>query len=344
MPLPRLLQIFQIFPSPPSLGNLLQVRSCRCYFLIEISSAHAIAKRPTDYLSSRRVDPSETERKGEKDPRSSAVRSTRRDHPLGNATRVLNPPASRLFSSGPVRLSGEEAKKPGYLIICCPPCRCRSAGPAEKSMSTSLQSFANSHSPFSSRSQSKRMSQSQTPGLDTLAEGSQYALEQLQLARQAGATSHPPTDPDGKSPTDPELSRAPAEPFHNERNGPQMGRRSSSQQRDMLTEARSAIRKSSSATPVRRRISRACDQCNQLRTKCDGQHPCAHCLGKFPSNFTVHCAPLDFFRVWTRLRVCSRAQETRKGLQKGPCRRCSRGPAQRRWRPQQWHICPRKFT
>lgn len=29
--------------------------------------------------------------------------------------------------------------------------------------------------------------------------------------------------------------------------------------------------------PVRRRISRACDQCNQLRTKCDGQQPCSHC-------------------------------------------------------------------
>ena len=28
---------------------------------------------------------------------------------------------------------------------------------------------------------------------------------------------------------------------------------------------------------VRRRISRACDQCNQLRTKCDGRNPCAHC-------------------------------------------------------------------
>ena len=28
---------------------------------------------------------------------------------------------------------------------------------------------------------------------------------------------------------------------------------------------------------VRRRISRACDQCNQLRTKCDGRHPCRHC-------------------------------------------------------------------
>lgn len=41
-------------------------------------------------------------------------------------------------------------------------------------------------------------------------------------------------------------------------------------------------RKSSSDTsrPVRKRITRACDQCNQLRTKCDGQQPCAHCQGK----------------------------------------------------------------
>ncbi|KAI9862206.1 MAG: hypothetical protein M1824_001587 [Vezdaea acicularis] len=32
------------------------------------------------------------------------------------------------------------------------------------------------------------------------------------------------------------------------------------------------------SAPVRRRISRACDQCNQLRTRCDGQSPCAHCV------------------------------------------------------------------
>lgn len=158
-------------------------------------------------------------------------------------------------------------------------------------MSTaSLQSFANSYSPFSSRPQPKRMSQSQTPGLDTLAEGSQYALEQLQLARQAGATSHPPTDPVGKSLTDPDLSRSQAQQSYNEQNGSQIGGRSSSQQRDMLAEARSTIRKSSSTTPVRRRISRACDQCNQLRTKCDGQHPCAHCIGSFSLKSGVHCA------------------------------------------------------
>lgn len=159
-------------------------------------------------------------------------------------------------------------------------------------MSTaSLQSFANSYSPFSSRSQSKRMSQSQTPGLDTLAEGSQYALEQLQLARQAGATSHPPTDPEGKSLSDPDPSRSQAQPIYNEQNGSHIGGRGSSQQRDMLAEARSTIRKSSSATPVRRRISRACDQCNQLRTKCDGQHPCAHCIGNYPPDLG-YFAPL----------------------------------------------------
>ncbi|KAH8131230.1 hypothetical protein ACSS6W_001128 [Trichoderma asperelloides] len=41
-----------------------------------------------------------------------------------------------------------------------------------------------------------------------------------------------------------------------------------------------AGRKNSTGTagPIRRRISRACDQCNQLRTKCDGLHPCAHCI------------------------------------------------------------------
>ncbi|KAF1990841.1 hypothetical protein K402DRAFT_369830 [Aulographum hederae CBS 113979] len=39
------------------------------------------------------------------------------------------------------------------------------------------------------------------------------------------------------------------------------------------------IAKSSAAgEPPRRRISRACDQCNQLRTKCDGRTPCQHCV------------------------------------------------------------------
>jgi hypothetical protein len=40
-------------------------------------------------------------------------------------------------------------------------------------------------------------------------------------------------------------------------------------QRDMLHER--SGRSSATSGPVRRRISRACDQCNQLRTKCDGR-------------------------------------------------------------------------
>ncbi|KAJ5654229.1 Xylanolytic transcriptional activator xlnR [Penicillium lividum] len=139
---------------------------------------------------------------------------------------------------------------------------------------TSLQSFADFYSPFSSRSQPARMAQSQTPGLDTLAEGSQYALEQLQLARQAGPSTDLPTDSERNHL---DVDAAPSSPSYNEHNGSLSGERISLQQRDMLAEARSAIRKSSSATPVRRRISRACDQCNQLRTKCDGQQPCSHC-------------------------------------------------------------------
>jgi hypothetical protein len=39
------------------------------------------------------------------------------------------------------------------------------------------------------------------------------------------------------------------------------------------------------AGPVRRRISRACDQCNQLRTKCDGKTICAHCVGMLDLSF-----------------------------------------------------------
>jgi len=44
-----------------------------------------------------------------------------------------------------------------------------------------------------------------------------------------------------------------------------------SQREAMLHER--AGRGVATAGPVRRRISRACDQCNQLRTKCDGKAP-----------------------------------------------------------------------
>lgn len=116
------------------------------------------------------------------------------------------------------------------------------------------------------------MSQSQTPGLDALAEGSQYALERLQSTREAQAGSD-------NSSRDPLVSGS-------DDNNNNNGADDNFSQRDALAEARSAIRKrtppiSSSSAPVRRRISRACDQCNQLRTKCDGQSPCAHCIGDF---------------------------------------------------------------
>lgn len=41
--------------------------------------------------------------------------------------------------------------------------------------------------------------------------------------------------------------------------------------------------------PIRRRISRACDQCNQLRTKCDGKLPCQHCVGGYPGSPRLLC-------------------------------------------------------
>ncbi|KAK6853302.1 Xylanolytic transcriptional activator xlnR [Apiospora arundinis] len=82
-------------------------------------------------------------------------------------------------------------------------------------------------------------------GLDAFGHGSQYSLQHLQ--QHVGVHA-------------PHLARAP-QPKHRQHpyGGP-------------------APRATGAAGPIRRRISRACDQCNQLRTKCDGQHPCAHCI------------------------------------------------------------------
>lgn len=148
-------------------------------------------------------------------------------------------------------------------------------------MSTSsLHHFTSYPATFSATS-STRMSHSLTPGLDTLAEGSQYALEQLQLSRDADITvslsagaghdeklSQPGAGTRNASSGSNGNGGGVGNVFHNPTH------------RDALADARSAIRKNSSSAPVRRRISRACDQCNQLRTKCDGQNPCAHCIGK----------------------------------------------------------------
>ncbi|KAK7753309.1 Xylanolytic transcriptional activator xlnR [Diatrype stigma] len=82
-------------------------------------------------------------------------------------------------------------------------------------------------------------------GLDGFGHGSQYTLQHLQ--QHVGVHA-------------PHLARAP-QPKH--RQHPYAG---------------PTTRATGAAGPIRRRISRACDQCNQLRTKCDGQHPCAHCI------------------------------------------------------------------
>ncbi|KAI1329594.1 fungal-specific transcription factor domain-containing protein [Xylariaceae sp. FL0255] len=82
-------------------------------------------------------------------------------------------------------------------------------------------------------------------GLEAFAHGPQYALQHLQ--QHVGVHA-------------PHLTRA-TQPKH--RQHPYGGQ---------------STRSTGASGPIRRRISRACDQCNQLRTKCDGQHPCAHCI------------------------------------------------------------------
>ncbi|KAI0457729.1 fungal-specific transcription factor domain-containing protein [Xylaria acuta] len=82
-------------------------------------------------------------------------------------------------------------------------------------------------------------------GLETFGHGPQYALQHLQ--QHVGIHA-------------PHLTRVPQQKH---RQHPYGG---------------PGTRATGSSGPIRRRISRACDQCNQLRTKCDGQHPCAHCI------------------------------------------------------------------
>jgi hypothetical protein len=88
--------------------------------------------------------------------------------------------------------------------------------------------------------------------LETLAHTSQYAALQFHQNRHVL--------PDGKSIVKPHRM-----PYAS---GPIAPRN----QRDMLHER--SGRNSVTSGPVRRRISRACDQCNQLRTKCDGRQRC----------------------------------------------------------------------
>lgn len=142
-----------------------------------------------------------------------------------------------------------------------------------------------------------------TPGLDTLAESSHYALEQLRLARELDMNNNNNNSNDSSSQfikTDNKSGRLDSP-------DPAGSRRQI--MRSPLSDARSGIRKHSADTAaVRRRISRACDQCNQLRTKCDGQSPCAHCTGEIPIQSFISLKLINWFWGWHRvrpeLRIC----------------------------------------
>lgn len=134
-----------------------------------------------------------------------------------------------------------------------------------KMLSTSLQ-----HHPVHFGSPNMAMHHPHIPqqqmqsGLDTLAESSQYALQQMHRQQQQQLPQpQPPHGVPGLNGDRPPVK-------HRQSFGAES--MNSSTQGEKKT-GRSA----SSGQPVRRRISRACDQCNQLRTKCDGKSPCAHC-------------------------------------------------------------------
>lgn len=100
-------------------------------------------------------------------------------------------------------------------------------------------------------------------GLNALAESSQYALQQLRH-------NHSPTHNHYLEPL--------RSPIHQRNNPMHMDNDVLHRQRSNSGADSGGIKKSTQSA-VRRRISRACDQCNQLRTKCDGKNPCAHCVG-----------------------------------------------------------------
>lgn len=119
------------------------------------------------------------------------------------------------------------------------------------SSSTAQQQYSSSFGSGHAVTQSQH-----TPGLDALAKGSQYAMQQMQQDQVNGAR--------------PEMQHK-----HSYSNGGGGGE--AAEQEDEGNAAK-GCKTGFNGHPVRRRISRACDQCNQLRTKCDGQHPCAHCV------------------------------------------------------------------
>ena len=117
------------------------------------------------------------------------------------------------------------------------------------------------------------------PENNNFASGNQYS-QQIQSSRVTGLVEDGSRGPQRmlpssgvrrgsgsslKSPT-----RIRHHPYENAHAKAIEGRRKSSEQGNVAKDG---------SAPVRRRISRACDQCNQLRTKCDGGTPCAHCVG-----------------------------------------------------------------
>jgi hypothetical protein len=140
-----------------------------------------------------------------------------------------------------------------------------------------------------------------TSGLETLAHGSQYALQHLQQHVDIHQNSQAHRNHNSKHRQ------------HPYGNGAGNNGRS--------------VNGTATSGPIRRRISRACDQCNQLRTKCDGQNPCAHCVGKFLFYAElVGNVTLIKGRIRFGLRVHTGAKEARKGIAKRPrptgCRCC----------------------
>ena len=98
-------------------------------------------------------------------------------------------------------------------------------------------------------------------GLDALAEESQYALQQLQ--QQQGMHA---------------LHGAKPQMKHRQSFGGTSVDGMAGARRESGGMTKAGRNSNANGSGVRRRISRACDQCNQLRTKCDGKHPCAHCV------------------------------------------------------------------
>ncbi|MBE7158259.1 MAG: Zn(II)2Cys6 transcription factor, partial [Rhodospirillales bacterium] len=109
------------------------------------------------------------------------------------------------------------------------------------------------------------------PGLDALAESSQYALQQLQQQQQQHAMNG------GMNGQRPPLKDR--QSFGASNMAP-IGSLANGVRRDSTGGGMKGGRANSTSNgqAVRRRISRACDQCNQLRTKCDGKSPCQHCV------------------------------------------------------------------